>query len=74
MQLGELGGMLEIVYIDRRIGIFGILSIFLSDINYPDPCSHCHIISRCCYGDDADLVEVYQLTRSVKKTFKRSFI
>ena len=39
MQLGELGGMLEIVYIDRRIPIFGILSILLSDINYPDPCS-----------------------------------
>ena len=43
MQVGEQGGMLEIVYIDRRIGwieILGILSILLSDLNYPDPCSH----------------------------------
>ena len=49
MQVGEQGGMLEIVYIDRRIGwieILGILSILLSDLNYPDYFSQSYILQR----------------------------
>ena len=49
MQVGEQGGMLEIVYIDSRIGwigILGILSILLSDLNYPDYFSQSYILQR----------------------------
>ena len=49
MQVGEQEGMLEIVYIDSRIGwigILGILSILLSDLNYPDYFSQSYILQR----------------------------
>ena len=54
----QLGGMLEIVYIDRRIGIFRILSILVSVLNYPDS------TSSTIQVKSEDWSEVYKATWS----------